>query len=365
MFVALLAACALHPAPRAEAAPVTVALRPGDPLPALGPEARVDRGLQAAAQELASEATQPSARLAPGAVRVALGRAGYPGDAHFLQALGGESPPADLLAAIPRGEPVDVGWAWRDVGGARWWVLGWAPRRVTMDPIPRDQRLDGGFALRVDGARAPRLLVGQPEGGVDELSLTSGLARWVSGFHVPGEYRIEVVDGDAVALLFSVYVDATPPVPSPLPGPAPIADPRAAEAWLRTQLDDLRRRAGVPPVVTFEPFVPLSRSHATCLGEEGVAVHQSSKCPGVTDLASRTFYPRARHHEDIAAADTAAEAWERLLDSPAHRLNLLCRECTHVAIGADLEVAERPRVFVVWELLAFPDGPPEPIAYPR
>ena len=59
------------------------------------------------------------------------------------------------------------------------------------------------------------------------------------------------------------------------------------------------------------------------------------------------------------------EAWERLNDSPAHRMNLLCRECSHSAIGLAVEPVAPPRVFVVWELLEFPEGIPVPIQRPH
>jgi len=351
---------------RADSVP-TVALRPGDPLPQVGPDARVDLGLRAAAEELAAAATTPEARLTPGAVRLALGRAGYPGDVRFLRALGHgpELPPA-LLDAVPDDTPVDVGVAWRDhPGGVRWWVLGWAPRRVTMDPVPRDLPLDGGLSLRVDGTRRPRLIVGTPDGGVQELKITDGAWRWVDVFHVPGEYRVEVVDEDRVELLFSVWADGSPPSAAPLPPPAGPLDLYAAERFLYTELTRLRARNGLPPLPVYGAFEPLARAHATCLASIGEVAHRTASCPGVPTIAAATYAPRARHHENVAAGDTVDEAWERLLDSPAHRMNLLCRECSHVAIGVAAEPLYPPRILAVWELLEFPDGLPQPIQRPK
>ncbi len=368
MLILLLAACT-RPAPppptvafRVDAVP-SVAFRQGAPLPTLGPDARTDKGLQAAAEELASVATTPDARLAPTAVRVALGRAGYPGDAHFVRVIGGGTePPAALLDAVPRGAPVDVAWAWRDLpDGRRWWVLGWAWRRIEMDALPRDVALDAGISLRVDRAIEPRLIVGQPDGGVVEMSIVPGKSRWIDVFHVPGEYRIEVVDQDRVELLFSVYADQAPPPPSPLPGAARIPDLFDAQRTLYAELTALRARNGLPPLPVYGAFEPLARAHATCLASTGEVAHTTPRCPGVPAMAGATYTPHARHHEDVAAGDTAAEAWERLLDSPAHRLNLLCRTCSHAAIGVAAEPTVPSRLFVVWELLEFPDGMPTPI----
>lgn len=343
-----------------------VRYRPGEPLPVLGPDARVDLGLRAAAEELAAQATTPDARFTPGAIRRAVGRAGYPGDTRWVRAVAGAAPPPELLASIPGGQPVDVGWAWRALpDGRRWWVVGWAPRRASLDPVRRDLTVDEGLSVRVDGLADPRLFVGLPEGDVREVSLTPGVARWVDLFHVPGEYRVEVVDGESVELLFSVYVDVPVPPPEPLPGPAPVPDPEAAARWLADALTDLRSRAGLPALPTFSPMVPLVRAHATCIAGLGLALHASPSCPGVPELARRTFFPRARHHQDVAVGDTAPELWERLQESPAHRANLLCRTCSHAIVATALEPAAPPRLFAVWELLEFPEGEPRPIPFAR
>jgi hypothetical protein len=82
----------------------------------------------------------------------------------------------------------------------------------------------------------------------------------------------------------------------------------------------------------------------------------------VPALAAQTHTPHARHYEDVAAGDTVAEAWERILASPAHLANVLCRTCTHASIGV---VSEPPRLFAVWEMLEFPDGEPVPVRRER
>jgi uncharacterized protein YkwD len=84
---------------------------------------------------------------------------------------------------------------------------------------------------------------------------------------------------------------------------------------------------------------------------------------GVPTRAVELAHPRAQHYENVAAAATAEEALARVVDSPGHLRNLLCEPCTHASIGAALEpVLDRtPRVFVTFELLDFPQGPPRAI----
>ena len=100
------------------------------------------------------------------------------------------------------------------------------------------------------------------------------------------------------------------------------------------------------------------------MASHGVVAHQ---IPGVTNgvpsRAAKVAHPRAHHIENVAAAASASEAMELVLDSPAHLGALLCETCTHVAIGAALEpvLDRRPRLFVTWEMLVFPQGTPQKI----
>lgn len=362
----LLTACAAHTAPSADRAVPMVTLRAED-LPGLPSRLHADAGLRAAAEELAADATRPDARLTPGAMRLALARAGYPRDAHVLRAhTATAGVPQELLDAVPHDIDVDIGWASRaDGSGGATWILAWAPRIGTIDPIPRDLPLDRGVALRVDGLEAPRLLIGAPDGGARELGVLDGTARWIDGLHIPGEYRVEVLEHDRVAFLFSLFVDAPVPAASPLPGPvAPVAPSAVAEDLAR-RIEDLRARNGLPALAPFDRLLPETRAQALCLASTGEVAHHTARCPGVPAMAERAYFPKARHHEDVVAADTAAEAWERLTDSPGHRLNLLCAACTHLTIGAATEDTVPARTFTVIELLEFPDGEPAPIVRGR
>ncbi len=336
--------------------------RPGDELPALGPGALVDRGLRDAAERLAAAATSPEARLTQGAVRSALDLAGYPGAARFVKVVAGTDLPAGLLDNVPRGEPIDVGWAWRDFGdGRRWWVLGWAPRRATLDPLPRDLAPGGGVGVRVTGAPAARLFVASPRGVVTEYDLAAGSTRWVGGLDEPGEWRFEVVDHDRVELVWTHFAASSPPVLTALPSERGVESPMDVPPRLYDAVDALRAANGLGALARFPEFEPLVREQAACIAAGGEALHRSDLCPGVAARAAQGWYPRGAFHEDVAVASGAAEAWAGLRASPGHLANLLCRDCTHLSIGAALEPAADPRLFIVFELMRFPEGEPEAI----
>lgn len=363
VFAGLLSGCGPHHGAleRPQIGP-TVRFRPGDMLPNLGPEAQVDLGLRAACEDLAAAATSMDARLTPGAVRLAAERAGYPGVARFIRFAGDSSLPSQLLDAIPRDEAVDVGWSWRDFpDGRRWWVLGWAPRRMLLDPVPATIEAGGGVGIRVEGGVSPRLFVQSPTGAVRELDVNAGSARWVGSMDEPGPWRMEVVDSDRVELVFSVFVGGTFPKIVSLPAPVPPDDPVASAARLYAALDGLRSQHGLPPLAALPEFEPMVREQAACIAQGGEALHRSDLCPGVASRAADRFFPRGHFRENVAAATTATEAWDALLASPGHVANLLCTDCSHIAIGAAPVPGGEARIFYVWELMWFPEGNPKPI----
>lgn len=360
---------------------------PGEPpsedgqlLLTVAPGASWDRNLARAVDELVLAHTTRAVHLAPAALSAAAARAGYPGQARFARTLNGGAFPQELvdeLIVAANGEPVDVALSrrsWAD--GTTLWVLGWAPRRATLDPIPRDLSLDQAVPVRVDlpdGATEARLFVAAPSGGVEELRLTDGAARWVDLFHEPGVYRLEVVAERAgqteVVLLWSHAVEA--PLPTVRLPPAeslPPPHPRAAEQELLRLLNERRTAQGLRPVQPFPLFEPLAREHSAYMASSGVLAHVvPGVTPGVPVRAARMANPDARHYENVAAALTAQDALALVWDSPGHRRNLLCAPCTHAAIGVALEPAlqRRPRLFVTWELLEFPQGTPSSIDYDR
>jgi uncharacterized protein YkwD len=345
------------------------------------PGATWDSGLSDATHALAAAAVDRGSRLTPRATADALGEAGYPGAARFMRVLNGGAWPEGMveelaLDALQRAQPVDVALSRRTYGdGATLWIAGMAHRPLTMDPLPRDVPLDEPLPVRVDRTESSdgdtlTLFVAPPDGPVQIHPLTDGVALWLDVFHVPGVYRLEVVDSSdetsQVALLWNHYVDREPAPPGQLPrADEAVPDPMAATEALYDALARLRLEAGMPPLERFTRFEPLAREHAALMASANVVDHA---IPGLTEGVAANarvrFHPKAMHYEDAAAAASWREAMDLVALSPGHLQNLLCQPCTHVAIGAALEPVTEgrpPRLFVVWELLEFPNGEPYPV----
>jgi uncharacterized protein YkwD len=169
-----------------------------------------------------------------------------------------------------------------------------------------------------------------------------------------------------VVLKWSVFVDSTPPeVPRLQRGSLENPNPAEATQALYRALNDMRSAAGLPPVERFFPFEPLAREHAALMASSGIVDHRiAGLTPGVAARIAERFHPGARTFENLAAAPNWQQALDMVRLSPGHLANLFCEECTHASIGVALEpITDRiPRLFVVWELLEFPEGAPQPRA---
>lgn len=344
------------------------------------PGATWDLGLERAASLLLRQARSPVIRIPPASQASALATAGYPGHATFRTWVNGGALPEALLeelaeSALRRDQAVDVALVSRSYEGDQTlWIAAISARPVLLDPIPRDLELDQPVPIGVEVLSGDwdtlTLYVDAPMRGVDSIELLDGVAHWYADTYVPGEYRFEVVGGterDAqVLLLFSVFVDQPPPPLAQLPeATAVVQDPMAATDALYDALNALRLDAGLSPVQRFAAYEPLSRQHAALLAAKGEASHYiPGVTAGVAALATYAFAPQAIHHENVAAAPTWQDALDLVALSPGHAANLLCEPCTHASVGVAIEpVLDRvPRLFVVWELLEFPNGPPRSTA---
>lgn len=350
------------------------------------PEATWDKGLHNATQNLIRASRDRLPRLTPEATTAAQARAGYPGHARYFRELTGGGPPELLVknlqkAAAQRKQAFDVGLAAKRFGdGFVLWIGAIAHRPALLDPIPALIPLDGRIPVSIEVldvsspdslARVPDpvLFLTTPFGAVKAYSLQANTARWIDDFHSPGPTQMEIVARGTgktqVVLKWTIFVD-TPAaeVPSLNKATGENPDPYQATLALYSALNELRTEAGLAPVIRFKGFEPLAREHAALMAVTGVVDHHiPNTSPGVAAIANQRFHPGARHHENLAAAPNWREALDLVRLSPGHLANLLCEPCTHASIGVALEpVTDRtPRLFVVWELLEFPQGTPAAI----
>jgi len=338
------------------------------------PNAVVDDSLHEAAQILIAATRAPDTPMSVRSMLDAENQAGYPGQARFIKVMNGGQLPIQQLSELRKHSNIDIGLASRKFGdGKVLWIIGWGRRLVDVDPVPQQIPLDGAVPIRIGDFEADRALlyVSAPDRPVERIELLPNAHRWLQNFHVPGEYRFEVLlqhnEGasqyNEIALLFSVYVDT--PVPNVMSTRVSTEpnNPILAEQQLFQAVNQLRIERHLHPLKPFELFVPLAREHAALMASSGVVNHRiPGLTAGVPSKAAKQFHPRASHYQNVAAALTAEEALTLAKDSPGHFQVFLCETCTHISIGAALEpTMGQPRLFVTWEVLEFPQGEPKAI----
>ena len=248
------------------------------------PAGQWDSGLEQACQELSSILSVPKVQLTPKAIQQATDRSGFPGQAQFSKALTGGEFPEEMMMDLARkhaSDDVDIALAKRQYGnGATLWIVGISEHIVDMDPIPRDLALDGQLALRIElrPEQEGFLYIDAPDQPIEMVEILPSAHRWLSNFHVPGRYRIEVVTKEKkqadVALLFSVFVEQDIPSPRPLLERTEVNNPIEAENWLYQEVNKIRGDHGLHPLRRFPIFEGVAREHSALMASTGIVDHK-------------------------------------------------------------------------------------------
>lgn len=232
--------------------------------------------------------------------------------------------------------------------------------------------LDPGATLALQ-VRLPRgkraaLYTLKPDGFVQraELPAADGLVRLaVPPVGGDGRYVLEllldVADGPSdpeVALLWSFVVGAPRAAPSPeVLFPDEGHDDRALSHRAEALLQRLRNEQLIEPFRISPALIDVATARAQAVAQRGTLGHRIPGAGGATDArqdlkARFGEEPRAqflRLSEVQAQASTLAEAWQALLESPAHRYELVDTALTHAgaAVARGQDAAGRPTLTLV------------------
>jgi uncharacterized protein YkwD len=240
-----------------------------------------------------------------------------------------------------------------------------AARRLVSLSAPLVPRLPVGaaqtLAVHVHAPEAT-LYVQKPDGFVTKMPVAAG----TSTLSVPakggeGRYVLELIVDDPahrdpeVALLWPYLVGAPkeapfPEVLFPDEGHSDIALTHRAEALVQR----LRNEQLIEPFKVSPLLIEIAAERATGIATGGRVGHRVPAGKDVVSVVAARFPddPRARFArlaEVQAQASTLADAWQALLDSPAHRYELVDTGYTHVgvAVARGADAAGRPTVSLV------------------
>ena len=119
-----------------------------------------------------------------------------------------------------------------------------------------------------------------------------------------------------------------PPVVTPDPT-ARTAD----EQWMATRVNEERARRGLEPLQVDPALTDLARKKSQDLVDHDYFAHQSPTYGSPADMAKNAGITYWLCGENLARSGTVQDAHDLLMDSSAHRANILNSNYTHVGIG--------------------------------
>jgi len=237
---------------------------------------------------------------------------------------------------------------------------------VSLDPFPRHFRpgdacrLHGEISRRYDRAR---VYLTRPDGKVDETPLTGraiDLSLPVAG---AGVYQVEVMSDGATGPVVLANVPIYVGVEEPAWTPAPPSEgtrttvPAEAETRMLTLLNEVRREAKLPPLTIDTELRAVATGHTEDMIAGRFFGHVSPTTGMVEDRLKRAGVVVSMCGENVAQADNPESAHRVLMDSPAHRANMLAPKFTHVGIGVGFRPGEAGDLLAT---LVFARRPPPP-----
>jgi uncharacterized protein YkwD len=210
---------------------------------------------------------------------------------------------------------------------------------LSYEPIPRRPETKQSIVLK--GQMSSRFESGsafltKPDGSVDENRVPSRTFDLSFTFEDPGRYQLELMGDGPMGPVPITNVPLYVGIPAPpIRGVVgTLVDPQQAEERMLVLLNEARRAAGVAPVLPDPRLRELALSHTEDMVDHDFFAHFSPNTGTPDDRLQRSGILISIGGENIAQADTPESAHEGLMNSPAHRANMLRPVYTHVGIGA-------------------------------
>ncbi|RME21619.1 MAG: hypothetical protein D6806_14405, partial [Deltaproteobacteria bacterium] len=130
-----------------------------------------------------------------------------------------------------------------------------------------------------------------------------------------------------------------------------IRSPKEAENILLELLNQERRRFELPPVKADPALGKVARRYALKILENRHVAHRSASSGSLPDRLRAAGIPFVRALENIVFAPSVAAAHQKLMDSPAHRMNILDPGITHAGMGVAVEASTDQTLIAACQVL--------------
>lgn len=207
------------------------------------------------------------------------------------------------------------------------------------EPVPRT--FSPGQTVTAKGQVGSRfqfchVYLTKPDGTVDERRMPDRSFSVAFPLDVKGQYRLEVMGdgatGPVVLSILPLFVGVDEPELQTRAGAA--VAPAEGEARLFALLNEARRSAGLNPLAPDEQLRDVALAHSRDMADHNFFSHVSPTTGAPEDRRRTAKLLVSIFGENIGSNATPEAIYQALMDSPAHRANILHPRFTHVGIGA-------------------------------
>jgi hypothetical protein len=245
------------------------------------------------------------------------------------------------LARVPRNFPINrYGLASSSRGRSAAILFG----NVEADIESFPRAVEPGVGIQLRGRLASRfssasLFVTGPDGRVKSERASSADFSFPLGLSSAGVHQIELLGdgamGPTVVLNVPVYVGVAEPSVDDVPAEGPLVEAEIAQR-LFTLLNRARAGAELAELKWDPDLARASHAHAAELCRSGTLSHVSPTSGDFAERISKLGIVLRSSGENLVQAGSAEVGHVLLMDSPAHRANMLASHFTHVGVGVCL-----------------------------
>jgi uncharacterized protein YkwD len=242
-------------------------------------------------------------------------------------------------------------------------------------PFPRRLALAQRAMLRFEVTKTHRqiaVVTTEPDGSSTSMTpATHGDWRSVNiACRKAGRYQVEVTGegrfGVEVLANFPVYCDRAPPTSVRFRrsvatgGQGGSNDVAALERDILARTNALRSKRRLTALQSNTQLAVVARAHSVEMSAKGFVGHVSPSTGSPADRVQRAGVVHLVVRENVARAYSTAEAMEQLMNSPAHRVNILSADVSNLGVGIAVDRSSRTPVLLVTQLFVQPGQPYNP-----
>lgn len=221
-------------------------------------------------------------------------------------------------------------------------------------PVPRHLKHGQQVDLEAKVAAAfsnPTLVVAEPRGAIKSKVLKAAGAHAIR-CKDDGVYQVEITGegkhGVEVLANFPVYCISPPP--AEVEYSLAVLSLDSADVLEEDLLDltnGIRQKAGLSTLAMNMSLAAVAKAHSQDMRASGFVGHNSPTTGRPSERLTRAGVMHLLVRENVARGYSTSEIITGLMNSPAHRGNILARDVTRIGIGVAVDRSIRPPVIFV------------------